>query len=95
MATTKQKMCTRHGKEHPVTDFPKDKKQRDKLSNWCKLAWREYRAEKVGAPKKVVGAKVLTGTARTQAKSAKTPAKAPAAKAAKAAKVAKPAKEDN
>lgn len=52
---TKTKLCSRHGVTHPVTDFPKDKKQHDRLSTWCKLAWREYRAEKAGGkvtPKK-------------------------------------------
>ena len=76
---TKMKMCSRHGVNHPVTDFPKDKKQHDRLSTWCKLAWREYRAEKAGGkstPKKVIGAK------KAAPKAAKT-AKAKAAKPAK------------
>jgi len=80
---TKMKLCTRHGTEHLVTDFPKDKKQHDRLSNWCKLAWREYRAGKPAAAKpaaKVAGAK-------------KPAAKKPAAKKAAAKKPA--AKEVN
>ena len=81
-------MCTRHGKEHPVTDFPKDKKQHDHLSTWCKLAWREYRAEKSGAPKKAPAAKAAAKPAdkKPAAGISKTPAKA---------KPAKPAKEVN
>lgn len=78
---TKMKLCTRHGKEHPVTDFPKDKKQHDRLSTWCKTAWREYRAEKAGAPKKAAGAKPA--------------AKKPAAKKVAKGRAAKPAKEVN
>lgn len=47
---TKLKLCKRHnggkGKELPVTDFPKDNKRHDRLSDWCKQCWRDYRDAK-------------------------------------------------
>lgn len=80
MATkvTKTKMCSKHGVEHPVTDFPKDAKQHDRLSTWCKAAWREYRADKAKGgttakkvEKKAAPAKKVAAAAKSSKKAAK------------------------
>jgi hypothetical protein len=74
---TKMKTCKRDGKDHPVTDFPKDAKQVDRLSTWCKSCWKAYRAEKNGGksvPKKVIGA-AKTKTAATATTKKTPPAK--------------------
>lgn len=42
----KSKTCKRCGKNKAIGLFPKDSKRPDKLSDWCKQCWKDYRTEK-------------------------------------------------
>lgn len=74
----KMKKCSKHIKDHPVTDFPKDKKQHDGLSTWCKLAWKQYRDMKASG--KQAGVKVHSKASTKKAVTKKASVKKTAAK---------------
>ena len=76
--TTKTKVCKHCGKTKPVVDFPRDKKRKDGISDWCKKCWKDYRDSRIG---KHGRAKSVKAT-----KAAKTAAKGKAVKAKSAKK---------
>ena len=86
--STKLKLCKRHnggkGKELPVTEFPKDNKRHDHLSDWCKQCWRDYRDAKAKPDKVGVKANLKGKAVKPATKAASKPAQSSKVKTAKA-----------